>query len=110
MPHEIGEVFVGRKAKPRRGTIDHGVHRIGERPAPHRNGDNDENLDGFLRKGDPEYRMQGSRNPGVFGSCQYRRKRRAHHAEQRNAGGAKQKGGPDLGGRARALVGGDHKP
>ena len=33
MLHEISEVFVGRKAEPRRRAIDHGVHRIGERRA-----------------------------------------------------------------------------
>ena len=34
MLHEIGKVFIGGKAEPRRRTIDHGVHRIRERSPP----------------------------------------------------------------------------
>ena len=110
MLHEISEVFVGRKAEPRRRAIDHGVHRIGERPAPGRDRGDDENLDGFLREGDPEYRTQGLRNPGVFGGNEYRGERDARSTQQRDAGGAEEKRGPHLGGRTRALVRGDHKP
>ncbi len=67
MLHEISEVFIGRETKPRGGAIDHGVHRIGERPAPRRDRDDDEDLDGFLGQRDPEHRMQGLRDPGIFG-------------------------------------------
>ena len=66
MLHEISEVFVGRKAEARRRAIDHGVHRIRERPPPRRNRDDDENLDGFLGQRDAEQRMQGLRQRGVF--------------------------------------------
>ena len=59
--HEISEVLVGREAEPRRRAIDHRVHRIGERPPPRRDRDDDENLDGFLGQGDPEDRMQDLR-------------------------------------------------
>ncbi len=110
MLHEISEVFVSCKAEPRRRAVDHGVHRIRERPPPGRDGDDDENFDGFLGESDPEYRMQGLRNPGVFGACEERGERRARHAQQRNAGGAQEKRGPDLGGRTGAFAGGDHQP
>ena len=36
--------------------------------------------------------------------------RRAYEPQQRNAGGAEQKRGPDLGRRTRTLAGGDHEP
>ena len=98
MLHEIGQVFVGGKAEPRRRAVDHRVHRVRERPAPGRNGDDHQNLDGFLGKGDPEYRMQDLRDPGVLGGCEDRGERRPRHAQQRNAGGAQEKRGPDLGG------------
>ena len=110
MLHEIGEVLIGRKAEPGRCAIDHGVHRIGERAAPCRNGNDDENLDGFLGQGDPEYGVQGLRDPGVPGGRDDRGKWGARHAQERNAGGAEEKRGPDLGGWTGALAGGDHKP
>jgi hypothetical protein len=54
--------------------------------------------------------MQRLCHPGILGSAEDRGKRRARHAQQRNAGGTEQERGPDLGGRTRALVGGDHEP
>jgi len=39
MLHEISEVFISRKAVARRRTIDHGVHRIRQRPPSVRNRD-----------------------------------------------------------------------
>ena len=108
--HEIGEVLVGREAETGRGAIDHGVHRVGEAPAPRRDRDDDEDLDDLLGRRDPEDRMQRLRNPGVLGGCEDRHERRARNAQQRNAGGAEQKRGPDLGRRPGALVGGDHQP
>src|SRR6202035_1563388 len=48
--------------------------------------------------------------PGVFGSSEDRQEGRTRDPQQRNAGGAKHKRGPDLGGRSRPLVGGDPQP
>ena len=54
--------------------------------------------------------MQGLCDPGIFGGCENWHERRPRQAQQRNAGGAKEKSGPDPGGRAGALIGSDHKP
>src|SRR5260370_29059494 len=107
---EISEVFVSRETEPHRRAIDHAVHRIREMPAFWRDDDDGENLDGFFGDGDAEYRMQHLRNKKPLGGCEDRRKRRTHRAQQRNAGGAEQKRGPDLGGRTGTFVGGDDEP
>ena len=66
MLHEISEVFVSRKAEARSRAIDHGIHRIGERSRRrHETATMTSNLDDLLGHGDPEYRAQRLRQPGV---------------------------------------------
>ena len=110
MLHQIGKVLVGGKAEPCRRAIDHGVHGGRERPAPRRDRDDDKNLDGLLGRRHAKYRMQQLCDPGVLGGLEDRVERCARNPQQRNAGGAEQKRGPDLGRRTGTFAGGDHQP
>ena len=66
MLHQISEVFVCGKAEPRRRPVDHGVHRIRERPPSRRHGDDHDNLDDFLGRCDREYGTERLRKPRVL--------------------------------------------
>jgi hypothetical protein len=54
--------------------------------------------------------MQSLRNPGIFRRGKDPQEWRAHDAQQRNAGGAKQERAPDFGSRSRPFVGCNHEP
>ena len=108
--HEISEVFVSREAEAGGRAVDHGVHRVRKGAAPHRHGDDDENLHDLFGRGDAEDRTQALRHPGVSRHREDRGKRGARNSQQRNAGGPEYESEPHPRGRAGALVGGNDEP
>jgi hypothetical protein len=110
MLDEVGEIFVSRESEAGGGAIDHGVHWVRARPAPRRHHEDDENLDDLLGRRDADDRMQRLGEPRVLRNREQVCQRLPHQAEQRNAGGAEQEGGPHPGGRAGPFAGGDHEP
>src|SRR5579883_2945419 len=115
LPHvgvlnEVGEIFVSGKAKAGGRAVNHGFHRIGERPPPGRHHGYDQNLDCFLRQRDAKERMKGLSSPRVLRGCEEGHEGIADRPQYRNARGTEKEGRPYFDGWPRSFAGSYNKP